>query len=71
MSLLEINPLVVTKDGKLVCLDAKINFDDNALFRHPDIEALRDLDRGRPEGNRGARSSSSPTSRSTAPSAAW
>ena len=37
MSLLEINPLVVTKDGKLICLDAKIGFDDNALYRHPDI----------------------------------
>jgi succinyl-CoA synthetase beta subunit len=43
MSLLEINPLVVTRDGKLVCLDAKIAFDDNALFRHPNIAALRDL----------------------------
>ncbi|MFT3988322.1 ADP-forming succinate--CoA ligase subunit beta [Aestuariivirga sp.] len=43
MSLLEINPLVVTKDGNLVCLDAKINFDSNALERHPDIKALRDL----------------------------
>jgi succinyl-CoA synthetase beta subunit len=42
MSLLEVNPLVVTKDGNLVCLDAKINFDSNALFRHPDIVALRD-----------------------------
>ncbi len=42
MSLLEINPLVVTKEGNLVCLDAKINFDDNALFRHPDIVELRD-----------------------------
>jgi succinyl-CoA synthetase beta subunit len=42
MSLLEVNPLVVTKAGQLVCLDAKINFDDNALFRHPDIAALRD-----------------------------
>ncbi|MFL6688805.1 MAG: ADP-forming succinate--CoA ligase subunit beta [Alphaproteobacteria bacterium] len=42
MSLLEINPLVVTKDGSVVCLDAKINFDDNALFRHSDIRALRD-----------------------------
>jgi succinyl-CoA synthetase beta subunit len=42
MSLLEINPLVVTKDRKLVCLDAKIGFDDNALFRHPDVMALRD-----------------------------
>ena len=43
MSLLEINPLVVTKSNQLVCLDAKIGFDDNALYRHPDIVALRDL----------------------------
>jgi len=43
MSLLEINPLVVTKDGELFALDAKVAFDDNALFRHPDIVALRDL----------------------------
>jgi succinyl-CoA synthetase beta subunit len=42
MALLEINPLVVAKDGKLICLDAKIGFDDNALFRHPEIAALRD-----------------------------
>jgi succinyl-CoA synthetase beta subunit len=42
MSLLEINPLVVTKDGKVICLDAKINFDDNALYRHPEIVELRD-----------------------------
>jgi succinyl-CoA synthetase beta subunit len=44
MSLLEVNPLVVTKGGDVVCLDAKINFDDNALFRHPDIAELRDPD---------------------------
>src|SRR5215471_3592810 len=43
MSLLEINPLVVTKDGNIICLDAKLNFDDNALYRHSDIVALRDL----------------------------
>jgi succinyl-CoA synthetase beta subunit len=43
MSLLEINPLVVTKDSQLVCLDAKVNFDSNALMRHPEIVALRDL----------------------------
>jgi succinyl-CoA synthetase beta subunit len=43
MSLLEINPLVVTKTGELICLDAKIGFDDNALYRHADIMALRDL----------------------------
>jgi succinyl-CoA synthetase beta subunit len=44
MSLLEVNPLVVTKAGKLLCLDAKINFDDNALFRHKDIQELRDVE---------------------------
>lgn len=44
VSLIEINPLVVTQDQKLVCLDAKMTFDDNALFRNPDIQALRDLD---------------------------
>ena len=43
-SLAEINPLILTGDGKVVALDAKINFDDNALFRHPEIVALRDLD---------------------------
>jgi len=43
MSLLEINPLVVTKKGELVCLDAKIGFDDNALYRHADVVALRDI----------------------------
>src|SRR5262250_2120109 len=41
-SLAEINPLVVLKDGKLLALDAKIGFDDNALFRHPDLRELRD-----------------------------
>ena len=43
-SLIEINPLVETEDGHLLCLDAKINFDDNALFRHPDIQQLRDVE---------------------------
>ena len=43
MSLLEINPLILTKSGALVCLDAKVSFDDNALSRHPDIVALRDI----------------------------
>ncbi|HVY41837.1 MAG TPA: ADP-forming succinate--CoA ligase subunit beta [Hyphomicrobiaceae bacterium] len=43
MSLLEVNPLVVTKDGKLVCLDGKMDFDGNALFRHKDILELRDI----------------------------
>ena len=41
-SLVEINPLVETQDGKLLCLDAKVNFDDNALYRHPELQALRD-----------------------------
>src|SRR5690606_17516007 len=44
MSLLEVNPLIVTKDGKLLCLDAKMNFDSNALYRHKEIQELRDLD---------------------------
>jgi len=48
MALLEINPLIVTKDGRLLCLDAKVNFDDNALFRHPEIVALRDTDEEAP-----------------------
>ncbi len=43
MSLLEINPLIVSKHNKLICLDAKIGFDDNALFRHADVAALRDI----------------------------
>ena len=43
MSLLEINPLVVTEAGDLLCLDAKVNFDDNAVERHKDIMELRDL----------------------------
>ena len=42
MAMLEINPLVVTEDARLVCLDAKISFDSNALYRHPEIAALRD-----------------------------
>ena len=44
MSLLEVNPLVVTKDGNLICLDGKMNFDSNALYRHSDILELRDLE---------------------------
>ena len=48
-SLAEINPLVVTAEGGLLALDAKINFDDNALFRHPEYEALRDLDEEDPK----------------------
>jgi succinyl-CoA synthetase beta subunit len=43
-SLAEINPLILTKDGEVVALDSKLNFDDNALFRHPEITAMRDLD---------------------------
>jgi len=43
-SLAEINPLIVTTDGRVVALDSKLNFDDNALFRHPEVVAMRDLD---------------------------
>ena len=42
-SLIEINPLIVTKENKIICLDAKMNFDDNAIFRRPEILELRDL----------------------------
>ena len=42
-NLIEVNPLVLTRDEDLLCLDAKINFDDNALYRHPDIASLKDL----------------------------
>jgi succinyl-CoA synthetase beta subunit len=42
MSLLEINPLVITDKGNVICLDAKLNFDDNALYRHPEVEQLGD-----------------------------
>jgi succinyl-CoA synthetase beta subunit len=42
MSMLEVNPLILTKDGKVHCLDAKVSFDSNALFRHPEVMALRD-----------------------------
>jgi succinyl-CoA synthetase beta subunit len=47
-SLAEINPLVVTKDGRVIALDAKLNFDDNALYRHPEIVALRDVNEETP-----------------------
>ncbi|APF36244.1 MULTISPECIES: ADP-forming succinate--CoA ligase subunit beta [Chelatococcus] len=43
MAMLEINPLIVTKGGELKCLDAKVSFDSNALYRHPDVVALRDV----------------------------
>ena len=42
-NMVEINPLILTKENKIMCLDAKVNFDDNALFRHPEITELRDL----------------------------
>ncbi|WP_439625844.1 ADP-forming succinate--CoA ligase subunit beta [Gemmata sp.] len=54
-SLAEINPLAVTKSGDVVVLDAKIDFDDNALFRHKDVEALRDLSEENPAEVRAAR----------------
>ena len=47
-SLIEINPLIITKDERIVCLDAKMNFDDNALFRRPEIFQLRDLNEEEP-----------------------
>ncbi len=53
-SLAEINPLVLTADGELVALDAKITFDDNALFRHPDVVAFRDVSEEEPSEMRAA-----------------
>ena len=47
-SLIEINPLIVTEDGSLLALDAKMNFDDNALYRHPEIKELRDVSEEEP-----------------------
>ena len=47
-SLIEINPLVITKQKKLICLDAKMNFDDNAMYRRPEILKLRDLNEEEP-----------------------
>ena len=47
-SMVEINPLILTKDKKIICLDAKINFDDNALFKHKEIAELRDLNEEEP-----------------------
>jgi succinyl-CoA synthetase beta subunit len=48
-SLAEINPLILTGDGRVVALDAKMNFDSNALFRHEDLQAMRDLDEEDPD----------------------
>ena len=69
-SLLEINPLIVTKTGDLLALDAKMNFDDSALGRHPELKELRDLDEEDPLEIE-ASNSASTTSASTARSVAW
>ncbi|WP_164104336.1 ADP-forming succinate--CoA ligase subunit beta [Candidatus Laterigemmans baculatus] len=53
-AMLEINPLVITGDGQMIALDAKVTFDDNALFRHPDIKELRDLSEEEPAEVRAA-----------------
>ena len=55
-SLVEINPLVLTGDGHLLCLDAKVNFDDNALFRHPELMELRDIEEEDPREYRASQS---------------
>ena len=47
-NMVEVNPLILTQEGKIVCLDAKVNFDDNALFKHPEIMELRDLNEEEP-----------------------
>jgi succinyl-CoA synthetase beta subunit len=67
---IEINPLAVTDDGKLLVLDAKVAFDGNAMFRHKDLLELRDETEEDPPSSK-RRSTTSPTSSSTATSAAW
>jgi succinyl-CoA synthetase beta subunit len=47
-NMVEVNPLILTKENKIICLDAKVNFDDNALFKHPEIVELRDLNEENP-----------------------
>ena len=69
-SQIEINPLATTTDGKLLVLDAKVGFDSNALYRHPDLVELRDLTEEDPAEVE-ASPTTSATSSSTAPSAAW
>ena len=64
--LVEINPLIVTPDGELRALDAKYTVDDNALYRHPDIAAMRDWSRSAIRRSRWRASAASPTSSSTA-----
>ena len=54
-SLIEINPLAVTEDGRLIAVDVKMGFDDNALFRHPEVDALRDVDEHDPSELEAAR----------------
>ena len=51
-SMVEVNPLVITEDNKVIALDAKITFDDNAMFRHPDLRALRDISEEEPAETR-------------------
>ena len=69
-TMLEINPLVVTKDDRVLALDAKMSFDDNALFRRRNVAELRDHDRRRTRARRKPPSTASTTSGSTATSAA-
>ena len=69
-SMVEINPLVVTGAGDVIALDAKVNFDDNALYRHPDVEEMRDETKKIPPNSKRP-STSSTTSSSTVTSAAW
>ena len=69
--LVEINPLILTTDGRVIALDAKVTIDDNALYRHPDVAALQESVHGRPAGADGPARRASPTSSSTATSASW
>jgi succinyl-CoA synthetase beta subunit len=68
--LAEINPLVITKDKKLIALDGKMMIDDNALFRHPELAEMRDTTKMRPPRSKPA-NTGCPSSNWTATSAAW
>ena len=71
LALVELNPLAILTDGNLVALDGKINFDDNAMFRHPELAAMRDITQEDATEVLAVASTTSTTSRSTATSAAW
>ena len=70
-AMVEINPLVITSDKKLIALDGKVSFDDNALFRHADVQQMRDLHEEDPLEIEAGENNLNYTLSSTGTSAAW